>query len=98
MVLRHWRHLELGHLRRSVQLHCRPCQPSNFPYDSQALQHRTDSKLYRVLLPQTPIARTRLYDRHGMDEFPNGTNMMVAVLAYTCAPQPQLSCVIVVQW
>ena len=51
----------------------------------QALQHRTDSKLYRVLTPQTPIARTRLYDRHGIDEFPNGTNMMVAVIAYTCA-------------
>ena len=52
----------------------------------QALQHRADNKLYRILSPQTPVARTRLYDRHAMDEFPNGTNMMVAVLAYTCAP------------
>ena len=55
----------------------------------QALQHRADTKLYRILSPQTPIARTRLYDRHAMDEFPNGTNMMVAVIAYTCAPMAQ---------
>ena len=56
----------------------------------QALPHRTDTKLYRILTPQTPVARTKLYDQHAMDEFPNGTNMMVAVLAYTGAISCQL--------
>lgn len=49
----------------------------------QALPQRTDTKLYRIQTPQTPIARTQAYDRFHMDEFPNGTNMIVAVLAYT---------------
>lgn len=53
---------------------------------AQAFPHRTDSKLYRILTPQTPIARTKRYDAFCMDEHPNGTNMIVAVLAYTCTP------------
>ena len=67
---------------------CLGCSSAGAPKQRcrlQALQHRADTKLYRILTPQTPIARTRLYDRHAMDEFPNGTNMMVAVIAYTCA-------------
>lgn len=51
----------------------------------QALPQRTDTKLYRIQTPQTPIARTAAYDHFHMDEFPNGTNMVVAVLAYTGA-------------
>lgn len=54
----------------------------------QALQHRTDGKLYRIQTPQTPIARTQRYSTYKMDEFPSGMNMMVAVLAYTGATQP----------
>eukprot|EP00798_Chlamydomonas_sp_ICE-L_P010691 gene10691-12383_t len=49
----------------------------------QALQHRTDTKLYRIQNPQTPIARTRKYNEYHMDECPNGTNAIVAVLAHT---------------
>lgn len=49
----------------------------------QAYQHRTDGKLYRLQTPQTPIARTRRYNQYCMDEFPGGTNMIVAVVAYT---------------
>lgn len=49
----------------------------------QALEHRTDNKLYRIQTPQTPIARTRRYEEYCMDEYPNGTNAVVAVLAYT---------------
>ena len=52
----------------------------------QALPQRTDGKLYRIQTPQTPIARTEAYERFNMDEFPNGTNMIVAVLAYTGDP------------
>ncbi|CAL8465768.1 g5304 [Coccomyxa elongata] len=50
---------------------------------SQTVRHRTDAKLYRLQTPQTPIARTKRYDEYHMDEFPSGTNMIVAVLAYT---------------
>ncbi|KAK9824626.1 hypothetical protein WJX72_011831 [[Myrmecia] bisecta] len=49
----------------------------------QAFPHRTDGKMYRIQTPQTPIARTKRYDTYKMDEFPNGTNAIVAVLAYT---------------
>jgi DNA-directed RNA polymerase I subunit RPA2 len=50
---------------------------------AQALPHRTDNKLYRLQTPQTPIVRTQRYPKYSMDEFPNGTNAIVAVLAYT---------------
>ena len=52
----------------------------------QAWQHRTDGKLYRLHTPQTPIARTSNYGKYAMDEFPSGTNAIVAVLAYTGGP------------
>lgn len=49
----------------------------------QALPFRTDGKLYRIQNPQTPIARTARYREFCMDEYPNGANAVVAVLAYT---------------
>jgi DNA-directed RNA polymerase I subunit RPA2 len=44
---------------------------------------RTDTKLYRLQNPQSPIARTSRYEQYKMDEYPSGTNCVVAVLAYT---------------
>lgn len=58
---------------------------------AQALPHRTDTKLYRLQTPQTPIARTEKYDKFHMDEFPSGTNAVVAVLAYTGCAAPSRS-------
>lgn len=49
----------------------------------QAYNHRTDTKLYRLHTPQRPMARTKEYDELCMDEYPQGTNMVVAVCAYT---------------
>ncbi|KAG2440977.1 hypothetical protein HXX76_003830 [Chlamydomonas incerta] len=49
----------------------------------QATAHRTDTKVYRIQTPQAPICRTIRYAEYKMDEFPNGTNAIVAVLAYT---------------
>jgi hypothetical protein len=46
----------------------------------QALPHRTDTKLYRIQSPQTPIARTDKYNDYCMDEYPNGTNAVVGCL------------------
>ena len=50
---------------------------------AQSLTHRTDNKLYRLQTPQTPVTRTARYPEYVMDEFPNGTNAIVAVIAYT---------------
>jgi len=48
-----------------------------------AIQSRTDTKVYRLQTPQTPLCRTARYREFAMDEYPNGTNAIVAVLAYT---------------
>ena len=45
--------------------------------------HRSDNKLYRLYTPQNPIVKTRLHSRYGFDSYPNGTNAVVAVIAYT---------------
>uniref|UniRef100_K4AL54 DNA-directed RNA polymerase n=1 Tax=Setaria italica TaxID=4555 RepID=K4AL54_SETIT len=49
----------------------------------QALKFRTDVKAFHLQTPQTPIVRTATYGKYCMDEFPSGTNAIVAVLAYT---------------
>ncbi|GME93500.1 unnamed protein product [Ambrosiozyma monospora] len=48
-----------------------------------ATVHRSDNKLYRLQCGQTPIVKANLYDEYGMDNFPNGTNAVVAVISYT---------------
>ncbi|SCU80684.1 LAMI_0B03378g1_1 [Lachancea mirantina] len=48
-----------------------------------ALCHRSDNKLYCLQTGQTPIVKANLYDDYGMDNFPNGTNAVVAVISYT---------------
>lgn len=49
----------------------------------QALKFRTDVKAFHLQTPQAPIVRTATYSKYCMDEFPAGTNAIVAVLAYT---------------
>lgn len=49
----------------------------------QALKFRTDVKAFHLQTPQTPIVRTGTYNKYYMDEFPSGTNAIVAVLSYT---------------
>ena len=48
-----------------------------------ALRHRTDNKLYLLQTGQTPIVRAPLHNDYGFDDFPNGTNAVVAVISYT---------------
>lgn len=48
-----------------------------------ALAHRTDNKAYRLQTGQTPIVRAPLHNAYGFDNFPNGTNVVVAVISYT---------------
>jgi len=48
-----------------------------------SLPYRTDNKLYKLQNPQAPIAQTARHGEYKMDEYPNGTNAVVAVLSYT---------------
>ncbi|AEO70457.1 05080757-f4b0-47a4-a1ea-506a56be8cc7 [Thermothielavioides terrestris] len=48
-----------------------------------ALRYRTDNKTYRLQTGQTPIVRSPLHNTYGFDNFPNGTNAVVAVISYT---------------
>lgn len=48
-----------------------------------ALKYRTDNKTYRLQTGQTPIVRPPLHNEYGIDNFPNGTNAVVAVISYT---------------
>ncbi|KAJ0044583.1 hypothetical protein Pint_05605 [Pistacia integerrima] len=52
-------------------------------FSLQAIKHRADQKLYHLQTPQTPIVRTSTYTKYSIDEYPTGTNAIVAVLAYT---------------
>ena len=48
-----------------------------------SLPQRSDNKLYRLQNPQAPIVQTSRHGEYRMDEYPNGTNAVVAVLSYT---------------
>ena len=48
-----------------------------------ALEHRADNKLYKLQTPQSPIVRPVMYDHYDMDNYPLGTNAIVAVMSYT---------------
>uniref|UniRef100_A0A8C8SUU6 DNA-directed RNA polymerase subunit beta n=1 Tax=Pelusios castaneus TaxID=367368 RepID=A0A8C8SUU6_9SAUR len=44
---------------------------------------RSDNKLYRLQTPQSPLVRPYMYDYYEMDNYPIGTNAVVAVISYT---------------
>ena len=48
-----------------------------------AWKHRTDNKMYRIQNPQVPIVQNQVQSEYMMDEYPQGTNAVVAVIAYT---------------
>lgn len=52
-----------------------------FPLHS--FQERSDNKLYRLQTPQSPLVRPVMYDHYNMDNYPIGTNAVVAVISYT---------------
>ncbi|XP_047136154.1 DNA-directed RNA polymerase I subunit RPA2 isoform X2 [Hydra vulgaris] len=49
----------------------------------QALKHRSDNKMYKIQTPQAPLVRNKTYSEYGVDNFPLGTNAVVAVISYT---------------
>ena len=62
--------------RQSLQHHTPGTPCSNY-------NHRTDNKMYRLQTPQVPLVQNRNQAEYAMDDHPNGTNCIVAVLAYT---------------
>lgn len=48
-----------------------------------SLPFRPDNKLYKIQNPQAPVVQTKRHGEFKMDEYPNGTNAVVAVLSYT---------------
>ncbi|GMH52987.1 hypothetical protein TL16_g01352 [Triparma laevis f. inornata] len=50
---------------------------------AHALPHRTDNKMYKIQNPQAPMVQTQRHGEYRMDDYPNGTNAVVAVLSYT---------------
>lgn len=52
-----------------------------FPLHS--FMDRSDNKLYRLQTPQSPMVRPSMYDRYDLDNYPSGTNAIVAVISYT---------------
>ncbi|XP_022662995.1 DNA-directed RNA polymerase I subunit RPA2-like isoform X2 [Varroa destructor] len=46
-------------------------------------RYRADNKLYRLMYPQSALVRPTSYDHFQMDEYPSGTNAVVAVISYT---------------
>ncbi|XP_028963223.2 DNA-directed RNA polymerase I subunit 2 [Malus domestica] len=52
-------------------------------FSLQGLCNRADQKLYHLQTPQSPIVRTSAYKKYCIDEYPTGTNAIVAVLSYT---------------
>ncbi|KAM8738866.1 DNA-directed RNA polymerase I subunit RPA2 [Acanthopagrus schlegelii] len=56
-------------------------QTMGFPLHS--FMDRSDNKLYRLQTPQSPLVRPTMYDHYNLDNYPSGTNAIVAVISYT---------------
>ena len=46
-------------------------------------KQRVDNKMYRIQTPQRPLIKNNNHDIYRIDDFPMGTNAMVAVISYT---------------
>jgi DNA-directed RNA polymerase I subunit RPA2 len=50
---------------------------------AHALKHRGDNKLYRIQNPEVPLVQNEAQRDYMMDQYPQGTNAIVAVISYT---------------
>ncbi|XP_054157699.1 DNA-directed RNA polymerase I subunit RPA2-like [Oppia nitens] len=50
---------------------------------SHTLKYRSDNKMYTILSPQSCLVRPTAHDYYEMDNYPLGTNAVVAVISYT---------------
>ncbi|XP_049584732.1 DNA-directed RNA polymerase I subunit RPA2 [Syngnathus scovelli] len=56
-------------------------QTMGFPL--HAFLERSDNKLYRLQTPQSALVRPSMYDHYQLDNYPSGTNAVVAVISYS---------------
>uniref|UniRef100_A0A1A8I9F1 DNA-directed RNA polymerase subunit beta n=1 Tax=Nothobranchius kuhntae TaxID=321403 RepID=A0A1A8I9F1_NOTKU len=56
-------------------------QTMGFPLHS--FTDRSDNKLYRLQTPQSALVRPYMYDHYSLDNYPSGTNAIVAVISYS---------------
>uniref|UniRef100_A0A8C9GNC6 DNA-directed RNA polymerase n=1 Tax=Piliocolobus tephrosceles TaxID=591936 RepID=A0A8C9GNC6_9PRIM len=61
------------------------CQMSKQTMGLQSLNmlYTFTNKIYRIITPQLPLVVTRDYELYGVDNYPTGTNAVVAILSYT---------------
>uniref|UniRef100_A0A8C6UEG3 DNA-directed RNA polymerase n=1 Tax=Neogobius melanostomus TaxID=47308 RepID=A0A8C6UEG3_9GOBI len=59
------------------------CQMADDGFPLHSFLDRSDNKLYRLQTPQSPLVRPYMYDRYCLDNYPSGTNAIVAVISYT---------------
>jgi len=45
--------------------------------------YRADKKMYKITNPQLPLVRCNNFEQFGFNEYPSGTNAIVAVISYT---------------
>ena len=45
--------------------------------------YRCDNKIYKITNPQLPLVRCEKFENIGFNEYPSGTNAVVAVISYT---------------
>lgn len=50
---------------------------------SHTLKYRSDNKMYSIITPQSCLVRPSMHDYYEMDNYPLGTNAVVAVISYT---------------
>ncbi|ETV99767.1 hypothetical protein H310_07819 [Aphanomyces invadans] len=50
---------------------------------AHSIPYRTDNKMYRIQTPQAPIVHNERLQEFQLDEYPLGTNAVVAVISYT---------------
>ena len=55
-----------------------------------AISRRSDNKLYRIQTPQSALVRPAKYDDYLIDNYPLGTNAVVAVISYTVRSASQI--------
>lgn len=67
----------LTHLRRV------PLGKQTMGFPLHTFADRSDNKLYRLQTPQSPLVRPSMYDHYSLDNYPSGTNAIVAVISYT---------------
>jgi DNA-directed RNA polymerase I subunit RPA2 len=48
-----------------------------------SMERRTDNKTYRIQTPQKPIVQNRRHEEYQMDEYPMGTNAILACVSYS---------------